>query len=58
MLANTSYLHSFSHDVRHHKSDQSGSKISVARGLDSAWPLGTPNLYPPSQGAMASHPLT
>lgn len=61
MLANTSYLHSFCHDVTksdHHKSDQSGSKISVSRSLDSACPLGTCNLHPPSQGVMTSHPLT
>lgn len=58
MLANTSDLHSFSHDVRHHRFDQRGSKISISRGLDSACPLRAPNLDPSSQGVTVSHPLT
>lgn len=58
MLASTLYLHSFSRDVRHHKLDQNGSKISVSRGLDSTCPLGAPSPGSPSQGVMASHPLT
>lgn len=41
-----SCLQSFSHDVRRRKSDWNGSKIGVARGLSSAWPLGTPSLAP------------